>query len=137
MVRETKLIGCYPEGGKLEVEILKEKEKVVLTGDQSVEVDCVAPVDMYVELLATRRVLERLVSQNEREDSPKRPKREPVQEYKVLKVVEEVHSELRSSLLECCKPGCNATISSIAQSSANLIQRMRDDIFCKVIKNME
>ncbi len=52
-------------------------------------------------------------------------------DLKVLKIVENVHIRLRTSLLQQCKPG--TTVAMVAEGAMNLIQSMRDEIMSEAL----
>ena len=129
MSERTQLLGCYPKDQELEARILQHEARMGLTDEQMSEFVKISKSDPYVQLLATREVLNQIQAENMEERRLKRQKselRENQEAGKILKIVDDVHTELRCCLLGSCKLGCNSTVANMA---LDLIQKMRNDIF--------
>jgi hypothetical protein len=131
----TKLLGCFPEDTELEARVLEHKEALQLTDEQSVELHRMSKVDVYVELLALREYLNELSNKQDFALPTKRQRLEAVGGGgpNALKIVEDVHTRLRASLIDACKENKNGVMSTISQGAMNLIQQMRDTIICEII----
>jgi hypothetical protein len=106
----------------LEHLILERKRTLVLNETQAAEVKNRDKLDLYMELVATREILE--------EEQPS--KRKKYTTKNLLQFESDVHENMKQSLMDSAKPGCNPMVADIAESGINLIDKMHKDFMSKV-----
>jgi hypothetical protein len=106
----------------LEHLILERKRTLVLNETQAAEVKNRDKLDIYMELVATREILE--------EEQPSKRKKYTTQN--LLQFESDVHENTKQSLMDSTKPGCNSLVAAIAEGGINLIEKMHKDFWSKV-----